>query len=223
MMGRLGVFGGMFDPVHRGHVEAAAFALSLLQLNHLKMIPCHLPNHREAASSDAEHRMRMLELALEEDAGAELKHPIVTGRIEIDPIELNRPSISYMVETLSELQSAEKETSLVLVLGADSFNTIPQWHQWQELFDLCHILVLARTGWTVSSAVAEQLELNRRSVDSPSELFRCASGQVYMANEFNFSASSTLVREKLKSKQDLSSLMHDNVIDYISDQHLYRE
>ena len=63
MISRLGVLGGMFDPVHNGHIQAANFALEQLALDKLKMIPCHHPNHRDPATSNPAHRLKMLELA----------------------------------------------------------------------------------------------------------------------------------------------------------------
>ena len=59
MKSRLGVFGGMFDPVHNGHLEAARFALQKLRLDQLRMIPFHLPNHRQSASIEPMHRLNM--------------------------------------------------------------------------------------------------------------------------------------------------------------------
>ena len=65
MISRLGILGGMFDPVHNGHLEAARYAVQKLQLDLLRLIPCYLPNHRDPAVSDANHRLRMLALATE--------------------------------------------------------------------------------------------------------------------------------------------------------------
>ena len=89
MKSRLGVLGGMFDPIHNGHVEAARFACQLLSLDLVKMIPCHIPNHRDSAVSNTTHRLNMLRLAIGSD-----------GRLEPDDIELRKNRVSYSVETM---------------------------------------------------------------------------------------------------------------------------
>ena len=62
MSSPLVVLGGLFDPVHKGHVSAARFALEFLSVQRLKMIPCHLPNHKIVPATQAEHRLAMLTL-----------------------------------------------------------------------------------------------------------------------------------------------------------------
>ena len=211
MKSRLGVFGGMFDPVHNGHLEAARFALQKLRLDQLRMIPCHLPNHRQSASSESMHRLKMLQIATIEDAA-----------IEIDPIEINRPGTSYTIDTLVQLQKKEIASSLVFVVGVDSFNTLPQWHRCLELFNFCHFLVLARSGASISTDVRELIDMESRLVESELEMFDSNSGKVYLANNFNHTISSTTVRSKLIAQEDVSAILDKKVIDYIRDNCLYR-
>ena len=65
MKARLGLLGGMFDPVHIGHIKVALHAIEYLQLDQLKIIPCSVPNHRAPAVASSEHRLNMLELVTE--------------------------------------------------------------------------------------------------------------------------------------------------------------
>lgn len=208
MSSPLAVLGGMFDPVHNGHVEAARFAMRKLGVNRLKMIPCKNPNHKGPASSDSKHRLAMLELAVAADA-----------QIEVDPIEINRSGVSYAVETLIELKKSE--ACLVFVLGIDSFNTLPQWHRWSELLELCHFLVLARSGSDISSRSGELLDLEQRRVQTPQQMFSCDSGKILLAEDFSFEASSTAIREKLGRHEDVSEDMNAQVLAYIKENNLY--
>ena len=116
MSAPLVVLGGLFDPVHKGHVSAAQFALEFLSLPRIKMIPCHLPNHKAVPNTQGEHRLAMLTLAT-------ASYP----KIEVDPIELQRDRVSYTVDTLTELK--KRHSVLVFVLGVDSFNSLPLWHE----------------------------------------------------------------------------------------------
>jgi nicotinate-nucleotide adenylyltransferase len=201
----------MFDPVHNGHIQAASFALDQLALDKLKMIPCHHPNHRDSATSNPGHRLKMLELA---SAGF--------PAIEVDPMEIDRAGISYTVETLSALKQADEEQLLVFVLGLDSFNSLPLWHRWIELTDLCHFLVLARSGSSISEVLAKNLQLEQRIVESSEQLFEAASGKVFIATEFDCEISSTEVRGKLMAGEDLSGELNEDVIAYIKQKQLYQ-
>lgn len=208
MSSPLAVLGGMFDPVHNGHIEAARFAIDKLAVNRLKMVPCKKPNHKQAATADARHRLAMLQLAV-----------AVDDKIEVDPIEIRRAGVSYALDTLLELKKSED--TLVFVLGIDSFNTLPQWHRWSELTSLCHFLVLARSGTNISSNLEGLLKIEQRLVRSPEQMFSCDSGKIMLAEDFSYDASSTGIREKLSRHEDVSAQMDEQVLAYINENHLY--
>ena len=113
MMSRLGIFGGMFDPVHEGHLEAARYAKELLRLDCVKLIPCNIPNHRTPAYCSAAHRLAMLELVTKDEFG-----------IEVDDTELRKASVSYSLETVKVMRANTVADSIVFILGMDSFNSI---------------------------------------------------------------------------------------------------
>lgn len=208
MSSPLAVLGGMFDPVHNGHIEAARYAMRKLAVNRLKMIPCKNPNHKQPARCNSKHRLAMLELAVAADE-----------QIEVDPIEINRSGVSYAVDTLIELKKSED--CLVFVLGIDSFNTVPQWHRWSELPDLCHFLVLARSGSVISSGTGELLNIEQRRVQSPQQMFSGDSGKIMLAENFSIDTSSTAIREKLIRHADVSGEMNAQVLAYIKENQLY--
>ncbi len=210
MSSRLGVLGGMFDPVHRGHIAAARLALTALQLDRIKLIPCNQPNHRDPAFVPAQHRLAMLRLAASAD-----------DQIEVDDCEIVRGGTSYSVETLSALSESGSFESIVFVLGMDSLNTLPTWHQWQSLFNFCHLMVLARGGQTVDPEVARQIDLDSRLVASSVELQAAEHGKVFMHADFDFDMSSTQIRNAISTGNCLSQYLCDAVIDYIRNNKLY--
>ncbi|MCG8413018.1 MAG: nicotinate-nucleotide adenylyltransferase [Pseudomonadales bacterium] len=210
MSSRLGVLGGMFDPVHRGHIAAARFALTTLKLDRVKLIPCNQPNHRDPAFAQAQHRLAMLRLATQADS-----------QIEVDDCEIVRGGVSYSVDTLSDLSRSGNFESIVFVLGMDSLNTLPRWHQWQSLFDLCHLMVLARNGQDVDAEVARQIDLDSRLVSSPDELHAVKHGKVLIQKDFDFDVSSTRIRNAISERIGLSQYLADEVSDYIRNNSLY--
>lgn len=211
MTSRIGVYGGMFDPVHRGHLEAASYAVSQLNLDQLRLVPCSIPNHRDPASASSEQRVQMLELAIRG-----------TDRIIVDQREIDRDGVSYTVETLKSLRQEYSEAQLVMVLGLDSFNSLLQWHLWQNLFDYAHLFVLNRSGGELLPEVLNKIEYKNRAVDRPGRLFDQHHGAIYFARDFNFDVSSTQVREAVIAKEKLDHLLSEDVESYIEANQLYR-
>ena len=210
MKSRLGIFGGAFDPVHQGHIQAARFALETLDLDAVQMIPCNVPNHKESLSASAMHRMAMLELALRDE-------PSIT----LDDCEIRRGGISYASDTVSAFAESGYWQHRIFVMGMDAFNGLPGWHNWQGFLDSCHILVLGRSGQDVDELVAAELDLERRQVAEPHELFEQSVGQVYLTRLFDVELSSTQVRSLLRENGSVSGLLNPRVFHYIEEHSLY--
>ncbi|UEN99413.1 nicotinate-nucleotide adenylyltransferase [Acidiferrobacter thiooxydans] len=131
----LGVFGGTFDPVHRGHVAVACALMRALPLSRIVFVPAARPPHRPTPFADAHHRLAMLRLALAGDP-----------RFDIDEVEYEREGPSYMVDTLATLR-ARHGRPLALILGADAFAGLPAWHRWRRILGLAHIIIVSRPGF----------------------------------------------------------------------------
>lgn len=211
MSQRLGVFGGMFDPVHQGHCKAAAFALDALCLDGLKMVPCHVPNHREEAIANGKQRVRMLELATQNQ-----------DKVEIDTLELDSAGVSYMVETIDQIALRNKNASLVLVLGLDSFNSLPTWHRFSEMSQTCHLLVLSRPGAHLDIKSKVLISQHWLEKESAEDLFVSNAGNFYLAENVDFDLSSTDVRKAIRTGHTLTGLVDASVAEYISDHKLYQ-
>jgi nicotinate-nucleotide adenylyltransferase len=203
------VLGGLFDPVHKGHVSAALFALEFLSVQRLKMIPCHLPNHKALPSTQSEHRLAMLKLAT-------ASYP----QIEIDQIELERDQVSYSVDTLTELK--KRHSVLVFVLGVDSFNSLPQWHDWQKILELSHLLVLPRHGSTISDETLRAVDIEQRQVDTSEQMLASASGKIIFCENFDYDVSSSEIKKKITRGDDVSAALDAKVVQYINDNCLYQ-
>jgi nicotinate-nucleotide adenylyltransferase len=160
--------GGTFDPVHYGHLRSALELKQRIGFEQLRLIPCHIPPHRQQPHCGSEHRWQMLQCALQE-----------FPQLSLDNRELERDSVSYSVETLESLrQELGEDCSLSLVLGNDAFAGLASWHRWQELSGLAHIVVMARPGYQLpnSGSVAELLAA--RQTSQHEQLLSSAAGRI---------------------------------------------
>jgi len=208
---RIGVMGGMFDPVHLGHLEAANLAIETLGLDELRMVPCHVPNHRSAAHASAEDRLAMLRLATAD-----------YRRVVIDDRECRRDGVSYTVDTLASIAQECPDAMLVLVMGIDAFAKLPTWHRWQALFMMAHILVLDRLGPQVTIDPDLEIDLQCREVTDAQRLFWVAQGKILRLGQPKIDISSTQVREGLSNHDHTDTIIPRVVQDYIQTHSLYQ-
>ena len=123
VLNTVGIFGGTFNPVHIGHLRICVELREYLGLQTMHLIPSARPPHREAPQVSAEHRLAMLRLATQREAG-----------LAVDDRELRRQGLSYTVETLQDLRDElGEDTSLTMCLGMDALVNLASWHRWQDL------------------------------------------------------------------------------------------
>lgn len=137
---QIGVFGGAFDPPHQAHVALAQAAFVQLGLSRLLLIPTGQAAHRPQPLSPGQHRLAMLKLALAD--GSDRAPPGFA--CEIDARELSRPGVSFMVDTLRELQQENPDAELILLMGADQAQSLTHWHRWAEILGLATVAVAPR-------------------------------------------------------------------------------
>lgn len=146
---RVGLFGGTFNPVHRGHLLVAQDAVEAFDLARVLFVPCERPPHKEAgALVSAAHRVAMLEAALE---GNE--------RFEVCDLEIRRGGTTYSIDTVRELKKLQSDTEWVFIIGADTLLELHQWKEIDALLELCRFVTLARPGFDLKNARAETLKL----------------------------------------------------------------
>ena len=133
--------GGTFDPVHNAHLAMARAALDQLKLEKILFMPTGAPRYRKPAVASGEHRVAMLELALQGEP-----------RYAIDARELKPSASGYTVDTLMELHG-ELGTELWLLVGADQYAKLDTWHRPQEVKRLARIAVFARPEVALDHAV----------------------------------------------------------------------
>ncbi len=209
----IGILGGTFDPVHLGHVALAEAALRGLPLGEVLWLPSGSPGHRAPPVASARDRLAMLRLAT---AG--------NPRYRIDDVELGLSEPTYTVHSLTRLRAQlGNGQPLALLLGSDSFLSLPTWLRWRELFDLAHIAVASRPDYLPSDggpAPELSAEIARRSA-RPEQLAASAAGRIVRFDMPPVAISSSAIRAQLAAVQDTRHLLPAAVLAYIQAQHLY--
>jgi len=133
---RLGLLGGTFNPIHLGHLRGAEEARETFKLEKIYFIPAAVPPHKnERIEVSPAHRLEMVRLAIEDNPA-----------FSVSDVELSRVGKSYSIETIIYLQNRYPDAELFFVVGMDSFLEVTTWKRYQDLFSLCHFVVLNRPG-----------------------------------------------------------------------------
>jgi len=222
---RIALFGGSFDPPHRGHVALAHLALDRLHLDRLIVAPVGLqPLKHEAAATSFEDRVAMARIAFAGDA-----------RIQVSTLDAPLPdhSPNYTVETVLRLkQSLARGDQILCLLGADSWLTIGKWYRASELLMACGFIVGARPGFELTHAAAALPE-EVSAVEVPSEhpgvlllILRNSTGHqspLYLLTDLAEDVSATAVRSALSGHPEIDpdSVLDPEVARYIHQRRLY--
>ena len=211
----LGILGGTFDPIHNGHLAAAAAAQQALQLDALTLIPSHIPPHRrDPVGASGEQRYAMAILAAAERPGWSV------SRIEVD-----RHGASYTYDTLVKLRETDRVgAQFFFILGADAFAEIATWSRYPAVLDLAHFVVVSRPGTTLDS-VRERVPsaFNRHPPCSPSSYRDLGTPEtrVILLEAATPDISATDIRRRVRAGHSLSGLVPEAVAEYISTHRLY--
>ena len=193
-------------------------AASALDLQQVRFIPAGEPWQREPPRTTAHQRLEMVRLAC---AG----NPLFV----VDDREVLRRGPSYSVDTLSELRAElGADQPLCLLLGADAFLGLASWHRWQDLFELAHFAVAHRPGfspisWADRMPPTLQQALAARQTDNASALTKTPAGHIltYALTPLDISASR--IRADLQQNNSPRYLVPDAILNYISQNKLYKE
>ena len=150
---KIGIYGGTFDPIHRGHMAAARAASGALGLNKLLIIPDGTPPHKaqDACSASGQHRLEMARIAADRLG---LSIPV-----EVPDLELKRPGKSYTSDTLRQIHKRHPKDELWLLMGTDMFLTLHRWHEPEVIFSLAGICAFGRAEGDGEDLFAPQREL----------------------------------------------------------------
>jgi len=211
---RMGILGGMFDPVHVGHLQVAMQVKEHCLLDEVRLVPCGQPVHRGLTMASASQRIAMLEFAIRNH-----------GWMKIDSRECSTNQLSYTWNTLKAIHKENPETTLYLMVGMDAFLSLPSWYRWQKIFTLSHVVVVTRPGYGLVEADLDQ-ELRRefinRRVINAAECTNFNAGSILSLELTTLPISSTRIRTMLRKGETTELFLQQDVASFIHTHKLYQ-
>ena len=208
----IGVFGGMFDPIHLGHLRPVLETAEALDLETVRVVPCGVPMHRAAPVAPGDLRRRLVAAAIADEP-----------RFTLDARELERPAPSYTFDTLTALRAELGATrSLVLLLGADAFAGLERWHRWHDLLTLAHLAVMLRPGTELPTAGPLAALLAEQRVTGREALSQRQAGAIWVQPVSRFEISSTDIRARVAAGGSARYLVPDAVWELMRSSGAYR-
>jgi len=209
-------YGGTFDPIHDGHLAIARAARDAFGVA-VDLIPAADPPHRPPPGADAAQRAQMISLAIAGEPGL---------RLDLRELQrarrLDRPSYTY--DTLQELRHEwGPARPIAWLLGADSFAGLPQWHRWQELGGLAHLVIAERPGSGLDAPLPPALAAwaEGRWADSAAALAAAPAGRLWKLRQPLRAESASQVRSEIAEGGDWRAWVPAAVADFIVARHLY--
>jgi nicotinate-nucleotide adenylyltransferase len=202
---KIGVFGGTFNPPHKGHTRLVTEFCEKLRLDRVLIIPDKAPVHKSAEGLEPDtDRLKMCRLAF------------FDKRFEVSDIEIKRDTDSYTVYTLREIKKMYPDDDLYLIIGSDMFLMFSRWYEYREILSMCTLCVASRCE-------EESLdELRRYSENELKIPIDGLTGKGIIISPVEpFEISSTELRSLLKTGESTEKYLDGKVRKYIEDRGLY--
>lgn len=194
-MGRLGLMGGTFDPIHNGHLVAAEEAQFAFSLDVVLFVPAGSPWQKSSGVSDASHRLAMTEMAVADNDG-----------FDVSKVDLSRSGPTYTVDTLRDVRALHPDSDLFFITGADAILEILTWKDAEEALRLAHFVAVTRPGYDIAKVETLGLPEKVAILQIPA-----------------LAISSTDIRSRVAAGRPIRYLVPDGVERYIRESGLYRD
>jgi nicotinate-nucleotide adenylyltransferase len=209
---RIGIYGGTFNPVHRGHLKAAREVAIALELDHVIFVPSANPPHKTDVSNDpiapAADRIRWVELAVEDIAD-----------FEVDGLELERAGASYSFDTLTQLTQELAPARLFFILGHDAFIEMGTWRAPDKILEMVDVVVMSRPPMA-PGALGEWLpefarDLVDIAADGKSAKNRNSNTSILVLDIDALMVSASEIRQRVKAGDSISEQVPEAALDEI--------
>ena len=191
---RIGIMGGTFDPIHHGHLVAASEVADEVKLDEVIFVPTGAqPFKLDRAVTLAEHRYLMAVIATASNP-----------RFTVSRADIDRPGVTYTIDTLRDLRNQYPHAELFFITGADALEQILQWKNVDELWDLAHFVGVTRPGHDLSTENLPKGEYSLLEIPA-------------------MAISSTVCRARVVADKPVWYLVPDGVVQYIGKHRLYKD
>jgi nicotinate-nucleotide adenylyltransferase len=215
---RIGAFGGTFNPIHSGHLRAAAVVQERFLLDKVLFIASYIPPHKNSVDiASALHRLRMVEIAVR-------RYP----RFIPCSIEVEAKGKSYSILTLNKLKELYPEAELFFILGIDAFLEIDTWRDYEHVLNQCYFVVITRPGYHLEDAGGilggrYKEKIHKLGGSEVVEDDLLSSFKIFLLPIEALDIASTKIRKRLKRGESVKAMVSEGVEDYIKKNNLYRD
>lgn len=196
--GKLLLYGGTFDPPHRGHMNNLRAVMEAVHPDKVLVMPAGIPPHKAASTTSAELRLAMCGCFAAMDP-----------RVEVSRWEIDRQGRSYTVNTLQMLRDTYPGTALYLALGSDMLLSFTQWYRWQTILALATLVVQSRAG-------GDSADLH-----ATADALKPWGGRVLFAHAVPVPCASSRIRSGLTDDDTLRRVLPESVREIIRQNGLY--
>lgn len=231
----IGIFGGTFDPIHKGHLALAQAARDRCQLGRIYFVPTNIPPHKvQQPVASYFHRYAMVTLATAEEKSfvpSLLESPgefIVHDKRGAKGSVASTPN--YSIDTMRKLkQFLKKSDRLFFLIGIDAFKDIAKWHEAEELFGECEFIVASRPGFSLAEVAGSlpekfrpRAEITKPFAKQPATGDLVLPGvTVHILDGINQNVSATAVRQAVAARRPIKKFVPESVEEYIKKEGLY--
>ena len=227
----IGLFGGSFDPIHRGHLALAKAAAERCSLRQVLFVPANVPPHKQNQPlTPFIHRYAMVALATQDEK--QFKPSLLEAPEWGKTAEHGSITVNYSIDTVRRLKrSLKKSDRVFFVIGVDAFRDVAKWREARALLAECDFIVASRPGYSLRD-VAESLPEDLRPSAAATRPFhkQAARGDLvlrgvtlHFLEGVNQNISATTIRAAAAGGKPLARWLDPRVADYVRKNGLYRK
>ena len=200
---KIGIMGGTFDPIHKGHLMLGEYAKEQYKLDEIWFMPNGNPPHKLNSNieSQTNHRVEMVKLAIRD-----------YDNFKVQLYEVERTEVNYSYLTMQHFNEKYSNDEFYFIIGADSLFAFETWKHPELLVKTCKILAAYRDGKNTSEMEEQIQYLNQKY-----------GAEILLLNTPNVDISSSGIRRMIKDNEDISNLVPETVFSYIQSNNLFRD
>lgn len=214
MSKKVGLFGGTFNPVHKGHFNSVEQVTKKLGLEKVIVIPTSTsPLRVEEDVAEEKHRLEMVKLAFSD-----------LNFVEVSTLEFERGGISFTIDTINFLKQTHPEYDIYLIVGFDQFLAFHQWKNFDQILQKVNLVVTSRPGHDlVEDLDSIDIEVKNKVTQFSGNEWHLETGKkIFMIQLEDVDVSASEIRKKLRTGENVGQMLKTEVKDYIEREKIYQ-